>query len=54
VVKGYLTVFMPVGISIAAVKWLHGDANGHSADWATTEARWIDGHFFNQSAKVKA
>jgi DNA-binding protein HU-beta len=32
---------------------MHGATFSHSADCATTEARWIDDHFFNQSARVK-
>jgi len=31
---------------------MHGATFSHSADCATTEARWIDDYFFNQSARV--
>jgi DNA-binding protein HU-beta len=33
---------------------MHGATFSHSADYATTEARWIDDHFFNQSARVNS
>jgi DNA-binding protein HU-beta len=32
---------------------MHGATFSHSADCATTVARWIDDNFFNQSARVK-
>jgi DNA-binding protein HU-beta len=31
---------------------MHGATFSHSADCATTVARWIDDNFFNQSARV--
>jgi len=33
---------------------MHGAIHSHSADCANTEARWIDDHFFNQSARVNS
>ena len=33
---------------------MHGATFDHSADCANTEARWIDDHFFNQSARVNS
>jgi DNA-binding protein HU-beta len=32
---------------------MHGATFSHSADCATTVARWIDDNFFNQSARVE-
>jgi len=33
---------------------MHGVTYSHSADCANMEARWIDDHFFNQSARVNS
>jgi DNA-binding protein HU-beta len=33
---------------------MHGATFSHSADCATTEARWIDDQFVNQSARVNS